>query len=168
MQVHNSELLTCYIGIRLLKLFRKLRGVNKLSIPFYLRLVHLMLSPGYLDAKNLCHVWFSQVKRKLRIKQMLTVQCILLLQFPCTAHVTNEDVRARIARIAGPTETLMTTVKKIMLKWFSHVCRQWHTCQCHPRWIRKRKTETRKTKIKMDRQHQRMDTNEHNRGEENG
>ena len=36
-------------------------------------------------------------------------------------HITNEEVRARIGNAIGPSEDLLTSVKRLKLKWHRHV-----------------------------------------------
>ena len=38
-------------------------------------------------------------------------------------HITNEEVKARIGKVIGPYEDLLTTVKRRKLKWYGHVTR---------------------------------------------
>ena len=43
-----------------------------------------------------------------------------LLQISWTEHKTNEYIRRRVETLAGPQETLLSTVKRRKLLWFGH------------------------------------------------
>ena len=46
-----------------------------------------------------------------------------LLGISYTDHITNDAVRDRIRRAIGPHDDILTTVKKLKLKWFGYVSR---------------------------------------------
>ena len=44
-----------------------------------------------------------------------------ILRISYKDYVTNEEVRAKIQKIIGPQEDLLTIVKKYKLRWYGHV-----------------------------------------------
>ena len=44
-------------------------------------------------------------------------------------HITNDAVRDRIRRAIGPHDDILTTVKKLKLKWFGYVSKIIRVCQ---------------------------------------
>ena len=46
-----------------------------------------------------------------------------ILRISYKDHVTNEEVRAKIQKVIGPHEDLLTIVKRRKLQWYGHVSR---------------------------------------------
>ena len=46
-----------------------------------------------------------------------------MLRISYKDHVTHEEVRKKIQQAMGPYVDLLTTVKKLNLKWYGHVSR---------------------------------------------
>ena len=46
-----------------------------------------------------------------------------ILRISYKAHVTNEEVRAKIQQAIGPHGDLLTIVKRLRLQWYGHVSR---------------------------------------------
>ena len=46
-----------------------------------------------------------------------------ILRISYKDHVTNEEVRAKIQKTIGPSEDLLTIVKRSKLQWYGHVPR---------------------------------------------
>ena len=70
-----------------------------------------------------CQLWTltAEVKRRIQAVKMRCYRKILCISYK--AHVTNEEVRAKIQQAIGPHEDLLTIVKRCTLQWYGHVSR---------------------------------------------
>ena len=70
-----------------------------------------------------CESWTLTAELRRRIQSM-EMWCYRKLQhISYKDHVTNEEVRAKIQRITGPHEDLLTIVKRCKLQWYGHISR---------------------------------------------
>ena len=70
-----------------------------------------------------CETWTltADLERRISALEMRCYRKILGISYK--DHITNEEVRSRIAGAIGPHEDLLTTVKRRKLKWYGHVTR---------------------------------------------
>ena len=70
-----------------------------------------------------CETWTltADLERRISALEMRCYRKILGISYK--DHITNEEVRSRIAGVIGPHEDLLTTVKRRKLKWYGHVTR---------------------------------------------
>ena len=90
----------------------------------YLRLIWIRLMRSLVTSIVLyaCQLWTltAEVKRRIQAVKMRCYRKILCISYK--AHVTNEEVRAKIQQAIGPHEDL-TIVKRGKLQWYGHVSR---------------------------------------------
>ena len=63
----------------------------------------------------------AELQRRIQAMEMRCYRKILHISYK--AHITNEEVRAKIQQAIGPHEDLLTIVKRRKLQWYSHVSR---------------------------------------------
>ena len=93
------------------------RGI---SLSSKIRLMRLNVTSIFLYA---CESWILTEELKRRI-QTMEIRCYRkILRISYKDHVTKEEVRAKIQQAIGPHEDLLTTVKRLKLRWYRHVPR---------------------------------------------
>ena len=70
-----------------------------------------------------CETWTltAELKRRIQALGMRSYQNFLRISY--TDYVTNEDVRKTISRNIGQHEDILTTVRRLKLRWYGHVTR---------------------------------------------
>ena len=71
-------------------------------------------------------------------------------------HITNGEVKARTGNAIGPYDDLLTSVKRLKLKWYGHVIRSSGLAD-YPTENSSRRETKRQTEETMGRQRQRVD-----------
>ena len=72
-------------------------------------------------------------------------------------HITNEEVKARIGNTIGPYEDLLTSAKRLKLKWWRARHATIWTSQDYPTGNTSGRETKRQTEKAIGRQHQRVD-----------
>ena len=94
----------------------------------------------------------ADIERRI---QALEIRCFRkLLGISYRDQMTNEEVKARIGNAIGPYGHLLTSVKRLKLKWYGHVTRSSGLAKKVNGTKRETKRQTEET---MGRQHQRVD-----------
>ena len=70
-----------------------------------------------------CEIWplTAEVERKIQATEMRRFRRLLGISY--RDHVTNEEMRNTIRHVIGPYEDLITTVRKLKLRWYGHITR---------------------------------------------
>ena len=70
-----------------------------------------------------CESWTltAELQRRIQAMEMRCYRKILHISYK--AHVTNDEVRAKIQQVIAPHEDLLTIVKRRKLQWYGHVSR---------------------------------------------
>ena len=83
-----------------------------------MRLMHSLVISIFLYAYE---TWTLTAELESRI-QSLEMRCYRrILDISYKDHITNEEVDSRVWALIGPYEELLTTVKKMKLRWYGHV-----------------------------------------------
>ena len=72
---------------------------------------------------NSCETWTltAEIERKIHTVEMRSFRHLLGISYK--DRITNEEVRSRIRTAIGPYEELLSTVKRLKMKWYWHVTR---------------------------------------------
>ena len=70
-----------------------------------------------------CEIWTltAELERKIQATDMRCFQRLLGIYY--RDRVTNEEVRNLIRHVIGPYEDIITTVRKLKLRWYGHITR---------------------------------------------
>ena len=108
--------------------------------------IRLMRSLAMSTLLYACETWTITADIERRI-QALEVRCFRkLLGISHRDYISNEEVKARIGNAIGPYEVLLSSVKRLKLRWYGHVTRSsglangskqlpaLHTVECSMYW----------------------------------
>ena len=93
---------------------------RNIAISSKIRLMHSLAMSIFLYA---CETWTLTADIERRIQALLMRCFCKLLGISYMDHIANEEVKARIGNAIGPYEDLLTSVKRLKLKWYGHVTR---------------------------------------------
>ena len=70
-----------------------------------------------------CETWTitADIERRIQALEMRCFRKLLDIQY--RDHITNEEVKARVGNAIGSYEDLLTSMKRLKLKWYGHVTR---------------------------------------------
>ena len=70
-----------------------------------------------------CETWTltAEIERKIQTVEMRSFRRLLGISY--RDYITNEEVRSKIRKAIGPYEELLSTVKRLKMKWYGHVTR---------------------------------------------
>ena len=93
---------------------------KNMAISSKIRLMRSLAMSIFLYA---CKTWTitADIERRIQVLEMRCFRKLLGISY--RDHITNEKVKARIGNAIGPSEDLLTTVKRRKLKWYGHVTR---------------------------------------------
>ena len=93
---------------------------DNISLGSKVKLMRFLVISIFLHA---CELWTLNAQFE-KITQVFEMRCYRrLLGISYKDHVTNEEVRIKIQAAFGEYDKLLTLVKKLKLRWFSHVSR---------------------------------------------
>ncbi|PIK57015.1 endonuclease-reverse transcriptase [Apostichopus japonicus] len=100
-----------------LKLIWKDRNITLRSM---IRLMRSLVTSIFLCA---CESWTltADIERRIQAVEMRCFRRLLNISY--RDHISNQEVRNRIAQAIGPYDDLLTIVKKRKLRWYGHVTR---------------------------------------------